>query len=35
MQKDFSEYDTLEKITEEETKILVEKLIKLRQGENN
>jgi len=35
MQKDFSEYDTLEKITEEETKILVEKLIKLKQGENN
>jgi tetratricopeptide (TPR) repeat protein len=35
MQKDFSEYDTLEKITEEETKILVEKLIKLWQGENN
>uniref|UniRef100_A0A7V4NFJ3 Tetratricopeptide repeat protein n=1 Tax=Fervidobacterium pennivorans TaxID=93466 RepID=A0A7V4NFJ3_FERPE len=35
MQKEFSEFDTLEKITEEETKILVEKLIKLRQGENN
>jgi len=35
MQKEFSEFDTLEKITEEETKILVEKLIKLRQGESN
>ncbi|AMW32482.1 hypothetical protein SAMN04488510_11439 [Fervidobacterium changbaicum] len=35
IQKDFSEFDTLEKITDEETKVLVEKLIKLRQGENN
>jgi len=32
LQKDFSEFDTIEKITEKETKILVEKLIILREG---
>jgi len=32
LQRDFSEFDELEKITDEETTILVEKLIKLRQG---
>ncbi|WP_448375519.1 tetratricopeptide repeat protein [Fervidobacterium sp.] len=32
LQRDFSEFDELEKITDQETTILVEKLIKLRQG---
>lgn len=35
IQKDFEEFDEIEKITEDETKILVRKLIELHRGGNN